>query len=105
MSEQYAVLETQAKLSTDHLIEACRRGFGIACLDSGEKEELLRPFEEWYTDTFSSDIPPGTSIERPGSSVTKRDKAKDGFVVDIVKYWGVDDRSIPIAIGDTNEEV
>lgn len=56
LSEQYAVLETKANLSVDHLIESCRQGFESACLDSGEKEELHRAFEEWYTNNFSSDM-------------------------------------------------
>jgi len=72
LSEQYAVLETKANLSTDHLIEACRRGFEIACLDSSDKEELLRAFEGWYAETFSSDTAPGGTIEAQGSSVKKK---------------------------------
>lgn len=66
LSEQYAVLESQAKLSTDDLIEACRLGFEIACIDSGEKEELLRVFEEWYDGAFSSEIAAGASMKRRG---------------------------------------
>lgn len=49
LSEQYAVLETKAVLSPDQLIEACRRGIEMACLDADEKEDLKQAFEEWYT--------------------------------------------------------
>jgi adenosine deaminase len=72
LSEQYTVLETQANLSTDHLIEACRQGFEVSCLDSSEREELLIAFKEWHTDKFSSELIPGASIEAQGSSVDKR---------------------------------
>ncbi len=57
LSEQYAVLETRVNLSTDHLIAACRRGFEIACIEGEEKEELLKAFETWCTNTFLTDIP------------------------------------------------
>lgn len=49
LSEQYAVLETKAELSMDQLIEACRRGIEMTCLDTEEKEELKRALEEWHT--------------------------------------------------------
>lgn len=53
LSEQYAILETQTKLSTEHLLDACRRGFEVACIDTGGKEELIREFEEWHRGAFS----------------------------------------------------
>jgi len=53
LSEQYAVLETKADLSTDQLIEACRRGIEMACLDADEKEDLKRAFEEWCQQSFA----------------------------------------------------
>jgi adenosine deaminase len=72
LSEQYSVLETKANLSTNQLIEACRRGFEIACLDSSDKEELLTTFEGWYAETFSSAMAPRSTIEVQGQSVNKR---------------------------------
>ena len=53
LSEQYAVLETKADLSTDQLIEACRRGIEMACLDADEKEDLKRVFEAWRQQSFT----------------------------------------------------
>ena len=67
LSEQYAVLETKAGLSVDHLVEACRRGFEAACLEPSEKEELVRSLEVWCTSAFSSDTSTGASIEPCGS--------------------------------------
>jgi adenosine deaminase len=53
LSEQYAVLESKVNLSTSQLVEACKRGFEIACIDSGEKEELLHAFDKWHSEARS----------------------------------------------------
>ena len=71
LSEQYAVLETKANLSVNHLVEACRRGFEVACLEPSEKEELIQSLEAWYTSTFSSDTSTDPPIEPCGSSQDK----------------------------------
>lgn len=49
LSEQYAVLESKAGLPLDYLIQACRLGFESACIDSEEKQDLIREFEDWCT--------------------------------------------------------
>lgn len=50
LSEQYALLERNALLSTEELIEACQRGFETCCLGTEAKETLLWAFHQWHAD-------------------------------------------------------